>query len=193
MAILSPNRGVKILGACLVTLALLLLPAAQPATAQSRESDLKAAFVFNFSQFVEWPTNSFASTNAPFVIGVLGGSNDFLKTLNDLVHNEKTAGHSMSVRASRSINDLKDCQIVYVSSSEAPRIREIMDQLRDRPVLTVSDIDDFIEQGGIIRLYTAKNKMRMRISLDSAARAKLTISSKLLRLAEVVGKPNPDR
>jgi hypothetical protein len=193
VAILSDTRSGLGWRAWVLTLALLLLGAAPMAVAETKESDLKAAFVFNFSQFVEWPTNNFASTNSPFVIGVLGGSNDFVKTLSDLVRNEKNAGHPMTVRASRSVNDLRDCEIVYIGSSEAPRLREIMAHLRDRSVLTVSDMDDFIEQGGIIRLYTSNNKMRMKISLDAAKRSRLTISSKLLRLAEVVGKPNPDR
>lgn len=193
MALLVKSSISLLARTILPMLCLLGMLAETRVVAQSRESDLKAAFVFNFAQFVEWPSEAFASTNSPFVIGILGNSNPFGKTLDELVAKEKTGGHPMEVRLFRSIEEVKQCHILFITSSEAPRLREIFAWLDNRPILTVGDIDEFIPRGGMIRLYTASNKIRIRISLEAAKRAKLNVSSKLLRLADVVDKQSLDR
>jgi hypothetical protein len=161
-----------------------------PARGQTRETDLKAAFLFNMAQFVDWPTNVFSSTNSAFVIGIMGNSNPFGKVLDGLVKNEKISGHPMEIKQCRSLSELQSCQIVFITAAESSHLREILRWLDDKPILTVSDMDDFAGRGGMIYFYRAQNKIRLRINMRPVREAKLTISSKLLRLAEVMGQPS---
>ena len=158
--------------------------------AESREADLKAAFLFNFAQFVEWPASAHAQTNSPFVIGVLG-TNPFGKTLEELVQGESIQGHPIAVRQFSSTDSIGLCHILFISASESSRLGEILQDLRNRPILTVGDMEAFARGGGMIRFITVQNRIRFRINLAAVREAGLTISSKLLRLAEVVEESPP--
>jgi hypothetical protein len=184
MLFMAGRSVLALLGLCLLHFVSL------PTHGQTRETDLKAAFLFNIAQFVDWPTNVFSSTNSPFVIGILGNSNPFGKVLDGLVKNEKISGHPMEIKQCRSLSDLPSCQIVFITASESGHLGEILRWLDDKPILTVSDMDDFTGRGGMIYFYRAQNKIRLRINMRPAKEAKLTISSKLLRLAEVIGQPS---
>lgn len=153
----------------------------------TREYDLKAAFLFNFARFVEWPASAFGSADEPFTIGVLG-EDPFGAALDALVHNEKVDSRRLVVRRYRSVEEIKSCQILFISQSESPKEEEALLALKGRSVLTVGDTDAFAAKGGVIRFFTDKNKLRVRINVDAAKQEKLTISSKLLRAAEVVNK-----
>ena len=180
MAILRP---LKLPGLALLLL-LLLGPksfAAQPAL----EYDIKAAMVFNFAQFTEWPLEAFATTNAPFVIGILG-ADPFGRTLDDLVRNEHVHGHPMQVRRLRSLQESTHCHILFVSRSEERNWSRIRGYLDHAPVLTVSDMPDFASRGGMICLLMDQQKVRFRINTEAAGQADLKLSSKLLRLAEIL-------
>lgn len=152
---------------------------------QSKEYALKAAFLFHFTQFVEWPAEAFAETNSPFVIAILG-VDPFGKVLEDLIEKEKVKGRFIVVRRYRSLNEVEQPHILYISQSESSNMDRIIRVMRGRPVLTVSDLDHFAVRGGMIRFLTEKNKIRFRINNEVAQREGLTISSKLLRLAELV-------
>jgi len=159
--------------------------AIRPRGAQNREYDLKAAFVFNFVQFVTWPDSAFAEANSPYVIGILG-ENPFGSALEDMVRGEKVNGRPLEVRKVANTKEVEECHILFVSRSEAAGLETVLWRVRAKPVLTVSEIDEFTERGGIIRLYNAGNKVRFQINAEEARAAGLRISSKLLRLAEVV-------
>jgi hypothetical protein len=146
---------------------------------------LKAVFLFNFAQFVEWPPETFPSSDAPFVIGVLG-NDPFGPLLDETVRGESVGGHPLTVQRFARVEEVVACHVLYISTSESRRLDEIVAHLRGRGVLTVSDSERFIVRGVMIRLVTERNRIRLRVNLDAAKAAGLTISSKLLRAAEIV-------
>jgi len=142
-------------------------------------------FLFNFTQFIEWPAEAFADPAAPLVIGVLG-EDPFGAFLDETVRGERANGRSLIVERYRRIQEIGNCQVLFVSRSESDRLDQILASLAGKPVLTVGDFEGFALRGGVIRLTTVGGKIRLRINLDSAKAAKLTISSKLLRPAQIV-------
>jgi hypothetical protein len=160
-------------------------PAAVGGTPPSREYQVKAVFLFNFTQFVEWPAEAFADSTAPLVIGVLG-EDPFGAFLDQTVRGETAKGRPLVVERYRRVQEIGNCQVLFISRSESERLGEILASLAGKPILTVGDIEGFAVRGGVIRLATLGGKIRLRINLDSAKAAKLTISSKLLRPAEIV-------
>jgi len=153
-------------------------------TAPSKEYQVKAVFLFNFAQFVEWPTNAFTGPQAPLVIGVLG-DDPFGAFLDETVRGETVNNHPLVVQRYRQLDEIKECHILYISQSESARLEQIFSGLKDRNILTVGDVEGFAMKGGIVRFVTDK-KIRLRINLEAAKAANLTISSKLLRPAEIV-------
>jgi len=149
------------------------------------EYQVKAVFVYNFSHFVEWPTQSFADPKAPFVIGILG-DDPFAGRLDEAVRGEQVDQHPLEVKRFRSVQDLGDCRILFIDRAEAPQLKQLLDTLDHKSTLTVSDLDDSSQRGVMIQFVTENNRIRLRINNDSARAAGLTISSKLLRPAEIV-------
>ncbi|MFT3752609.1 MAG: YfiR family protein [Paludibacter sp.] len=167
---------------------LLLLGTAHPAwsaNATTPEYQLKAVFLFNFTQFVDWPAQAFTDAASPLVIGVLG-DDPFGAYLDEAVRGEAANGRPLVVQRYRSMAEIGNCQLLFISRSESARMAQILAQLKDKPILTISDAEHFNRDGGIIRFATVANKIRLRISLDSARNASLTLSSKLLRPADIV-------
>jgi hypothetical protein len=164
---------------------LFLLALGVPAATPSREYQVKAVFLFNFTQFVEWPPAAFADAQAPLVIGVVG-NDPFDGFLDETVGGEKSDGHPLTVRRFQPGDDVTGCQVLFISRSLAGKIGEVLAQLKGRNILTVSDADSFARFGGMIRFVTVNNKIRLRINLDAAKAAGLTLSSKLLRPADIV-------
>lgn len=179
-----------LLSRCAALLMALLLVAAAPALAAPTEYDVKAAFLFNFSQFVDWPEVAFAEPRSPLVIGVLG-TDPFGSALDEIVRGEIVKGRPLEVRRFRSVNELDTCHILFIDRSEQQRFAGILASLHGRSILTVGDFEGFAASGGVIHFVTAGNKIRLRVNLDAARAASLTISSKLLRPATIVG-PNED-
>jgi hypothetical protein len=155
---------------------------ATPAT----EYQVKAAYLFNFGQFVEWPAQAYDSPNAPFVIGVVG-EDPFGNTLDEAIAGESLGGHPLIVRRFKTPRDISACNILFIGRSEAARLEETLKALQGRSVLTVTDITGAERRGAIIVLVNENNRVRMRINVAAARASNLVISSKLLRPAEVVG------
>ncbi|HWA87560.1 MAG TPA: YfiR family protein [Opitutus sp.] len=151
----------------------------------SREFQVKAVFLYNFAQFVEWPPSAFDSPTSPLVIGVLG-QDPFGNYLDEAVRGEKVNGHPLVVQRFRRVSDIRTCHILFVSGSEGPRAEQVAENLHGRSILTVCDWEGFARRGGIIRFVMEHSHVRLRINLDAAKDAGLTISSKLLRSAELV-------
>jgi hypothetical protein len=172
-------------GVLAVLLALGSLPAADTRPAVSAEYQVKAAFLFNFAQFAEWPATAFPKTDAPIVIGVLG-ENPFGTYLDALVRGEKIDGRALVVRQCRDLAEAKGCQLLFVSRSEGRRLEEIVEKLKGRSVLTVSDVDAFATAGGMVQFVMESGKVRLRINVAAANAAGVKISSKLLRPATIV-------
>lgn len=144
---------------------------------------VQSAFIFNFAQFVKWPPKAFHDSSAPMTIGVLG-SNPFGGALEGAVRGETVDGRRLNVRYSRRAEDLKDCQIVFVSQSEAGRLGAILGTFQGAAILTVSDIPRFCEQGGMINFMLEGGKVSFAINTRPAKNVGLQISPKLLRLAK---------
>jgi len=153
--------------------------------AVASEYEIKAAFLFNFAKFVDWPASSFAGRDSPIVIGVLG-SDPFGGVLDSTLRNEDVKGRKLVVKRSNQLGDLKGCHIVFVSSSEQSHVGSIIQELKDRPVLTVGDMPGFAGHGGIVNFIMRDRKVGFEINPAAADKAGLKISSQLLRLAKIV-------
>jgi hypothetical protein len=165
------------------------LPAASPlpvAAAAPTEYQVMAVFLFNFSRFVEWPASTFPNATAPFVVGVFG-HDPFGADLDAAVKGETVNGRPLVVRRVQSAAEATECQILFIHQSEDQRLGEVLSALRNRSTLTVSDLPGAAQRGVMIRLVTEQGRVRMRIDVDSARAAALTISSNLLRAAQIVG------
>ena len=173
----------RILAFWIISTATLAVHAAE---SPSQEYQIKAVFLFNFAQFVEWPPASFSSVESPLVIGVLG-RDPFGSALEGAVQGERSNGRGFVVERYTRSDEIKNCHILFISQSEAGRLAGILNGLKGRSILTVSDVDGFTENGGMIRFVMEQNKIRFRINLDSAKASNLVLSSKLLRPAIVVG------
>ena len=154
-------------------------------TAPAKEYQVKAVFLYNFAQFVEWPEAAFPDAQTPLVIGVLG-EDPFGGYLEETVRGEKVNNRPLVIERYRRAEEIGICHILFISRSEADRLEKIFAELKGRNILTVGDFDGFTKSGGMMRFVTEKNKTRLRINLEAAKAARLTISSKLLRPAEII-------
>lgn len=147
------------------------------------EYQIKAAFLFNFAKFVDWPATAFQSPNSSIIVGVFGDDpfgNDLELTLAEKKINER----GFLIKRFSDLKQLEYCHILFISRSEKKRIAPILSTVAKKPTLTVADeIERFCPQGGMINFVMSGKKVRFEISNPSAQQASLKISSKLLRLA----------
>jgi len=146
------------------------------------EYRIKAAFLYHFAEFVSWPTNAFVETNSPYVIGVLG-KDPFGQNLEDTLNGHSLNNHPFVVRRISNVAQARGCQILFISRSETRRLDDIIADLKDQPILTVSEIDGFINRGGMVQFLNTGDKVRFAINNTVARSSGLRISSQLLSLA----------
>jgi len=163
-----------------------LIPPAGAAPGAFHEYEIKAAFLYNFVQFVEWPPAAFADPGAPLTIGVLG-DDPFGPLLEQTVKGETVKGRGFVIRRFRDVEAAKSCQVLFISKSEKERIPQILKHLEWAPVLTVGEADGFAARGGIVNFIIEKSRVRFEINQESALRKGLKISSQLLCLGRIVG------
>jgi hypothetical protein len=156
---------------------------------RKQRHQLKAVFLFNFAQFVEWPPQAFPDAQTTLVIGVLG-MDPFGAYLDETVRGETVNNRPLVVQRYGRVEDINACHVLFISQSEADRLEQILASLSGRNILTVADSEGFGRRGVMIRLITVENKIRLRINLEAAQAADLKISSKLLRPAEIVTTRN---
>lgn len=149
------------------------------------EYQVKATFLFQFTQFVDWPEEAFSRGQTSLVIGVFG-QDPFGAFLDEIVRGEKANDRPLKVQRFGRLEDVKNCQLLYVSGSEAARTQEIVAAFKGQSILMVGDADGFADRGGIVQFVSQGNRIRLRINLDAAKAARLTISSKILRPATVI-------
>ncbi len=171
-----------------VCLAACVLLALAPSAPKYEEYQVKAAFVYKFIHFVQWPDEAMQhlEEDAPFGIGILG-EDPFGTTLDDMVREKTRDTHPVRIYRAGELSDLSHCFVVFVAKSESSRLDEHLDALKGKPVLTVSEISDFAKKGGIVELYVKDNNVRFRINLEAAHAGSLKLSANLLELAEVIG------
>lgn len=147
------------------------------------EYKFKAAYLYHFAQFVEWPAAAFAAPNSPLVIAVLGQS-PFGDELEQAFRDKNINGHPLLVRAIHSPAEaLTNCHVLFISSSEKKRLPEILSSLRGASVLTVGETETFTETGGMIKFVSVEKKIKFQINDEAAKSAGLTVRAKLLNLA----------
>ena len=149
------------------------------------EYKVKAAFLYNFTKFVEWPQQAFRSPGDPLTICILG-ENPFGSALTEMANASTLNGRRVGEREIRSTQEANGCQILFISSSERYQVRAIMKELQGASILTVGDVPGFARLGTIVDFILQDNKVRFEFNTAAAARAQLKISSKLLSLANIV-------
>ena len=162
---------------------------ADPGAAQasaSRESRIKAAFIYNFAKFTVWPVEAFADAVAPLRLCVLG-DDPFHEALAAL-EGRTVKNHPIVASRPSSPDSLAKCHLLFVGASEHGRLATILKVLRGLPVLVVGEAPHFATSGGSIRLETVENRVRFEINVGAARHAKLKLDSRLLRLGRIVGK-----
>ena len=159
----------------------------QAAGAQKLTDDerlFKAAFIYNFAKFTSWPDDTWTNDDAPLIL-CTAGQDELIEDLKRL-GGKIVKGRSVSIRPVKKQAAPGSCHVLYIAQSEKKRYAKILESVRKKPVLTVSELPRFGSSGGIVELYREKNKTRFIINIDSSREAGLTLSSRLLRLAVVV-------
>jgi YfiR/HmsC-like len=151
------------------------------------EAQAKAALLYNFLAFVEWPPG--AADDKRFVIGVAGDA-DVLDALRP-VAGQAVKGHAVLVREIREEDDPTQCHVLYLSAARDRMTAAILRRVAGAPVLTVSDGNEFARRGGIVFVYFDQSRLRFDVSLANANKAQLKISSKVLGLARTVKSDGP--
>jgi hypothetical protein len=170
---------------CTVALGILLSAGAR---AQSTdEYRVKAAFLYNFAKFVDWPPQAFKSSADPIVIGVLG-KNPFGDALVAVTAGKTLGNRAFQVREVIDTGQAAGCQILFISSSERKRLAMLFSQFEGLGILTVGETDNFTAEGGVVNFKIEAGTIRLQINVEAARREQLHISAKLLSLAEIVGK-----
>jgi hypothetical protein len=151
---------------------------------QAPEYAVKAAFLYNFAKFVEWPADAFTGPASPIVLFVYGVDpfGDALKSLKGKTAN----GRPIVVRYAANLGELERCHLLFVSASSMALLPKILQATKSWSVLTVGDVDGFARDGGTINLVNEEQRIGIEINMEAAQRSRLIISSKLLALAKIV-------
>ncbi len=172
----------------LLWLLLLSLPLGLAAQGASEQALLlRAAFVFNFGKFTYWPEQSLASSNTPLQL-CLSGRDEVQKVLKRL-QGKSIKGHRLTVKELSTDMDIGSCQMLYIAKSEWQDYRKTLQMLGDSPVLTVSEIMQFAQTGGMIELYRQDGRLKFYINRRRAMQSGLTLDSRLLSLAVIIDEP----
>lgn len=161
------------------------LPLAQAQGEVGEERLLKAVFIYNFAKFTRWPDSSWSGESQPLRLCTVGEDNLIAEI--ERLSGRPIQGRTVAVETLQRSGEWAECQLLYIARSEQSRYRTIVESLRGKPVLTVSEIQGFGRSGGTIELYRKGGKIRFLINLAVAREAGLEISSRLLSLAEVIG------
>lgn len=166
------------------------------ATQAIEEDTLKAVYTYQLGKFTEWPITKLTALDASLNFCILG-KNPFGRTALDAIQDKRVKGRRLTIElypsGLLSNEAIAACHILYISESEKSRIKSILAQLRASPVLTVSDIDEFAQEGGMIALVRSQQHVRLEINSTALQRSGLTVSSKLLELAKLVPEPEATR
>jgi YfiR/HmsC-like len=172
--------------ACSLILTLLLVsPSSLPASSTAEEYSIKAAFLFHFAQFVDWPTEAFKETASPLTYCTLG-ADPFHGALETTLNGKTVGTRTIRVLHFKQTQEIYGCHILFVGAAEKSFRPQMLVSLRESPVLTVGETENFAKEGGMIGFCLEENKIRFEINLEAAEHAKLKISSRLLALARTV-------
>lgn len=148
------------------------------------EYEVKAAFLYNFAKFIEWPGDK---TGGPLVVGVLG-KDPFGPVLEQTIKGKSINDRPLAVRRFARLEELQPCHMLFIASSEDRRLEPIFKALAEAQVATIGETEGFARRGGTINFFLDGNKVRFEVNVEAVARARLRMSSKLLSLARIVGE-----
>jgi hypothetical protein len=151
------------------------------------DARVKAVYLYNFGRFVEWPAQAIPANNTPFTVCILG-QDPFGSTIDAVLAKGTIDGRPIMAKRIVRREESIGCQILFLSSSEGSQLNKILEILNKTPVLTVSDMPQFSQHGGMIQFVLNGNTIRFEVNLAAAQRSGLTPSSELLRVATVVRK-----
>jgi len=186
----AEHRVIGLIQNLTLSLALLFLAAGpKPAAGEVSEYGVKAAYIYNFTQFVRWPKGAFESKDSPLVIGIVG-DDPFGTVLDEAVKDKSANGHPLTVKRLGSFSagkaeSLSNCQILFIAYSEKSKVKEILQSLKGSGTLTVSEIDQFSLKGGAIQFDQEGQKITITLSESAAKKSGLSISSQLLQVAKL--------
>jgi YfiR/HmsC-like len=175
----GPKRRLWMVGA------LILMVSARAQTQSAGEYQIKAAFLYNFAKFVEWPQGDLADATRPFRICVLG-QDPFGQELRDITSEKTVNGHRLQIVLVADLQQARTCQILFIASSEKAQLKKVLETLEGSSALTVGDSKGFVELGGMINFVLEDDRVRFEVNHKAAERAGLKISSKLLTIAKSV-------
>lgn len=176
--------------AIIAILAFLCVSVSHAQQSRPNEYEVKAAYLFNFGRFVKWPTTTAPDKSGSFAVCVLG-QDPFGTILDSTLAGEALDGKRVTTRRISKPQDAAACRILFISSAEKNHLKEILSALDEDGVLTVSDMPDFSQRGGMIEFVMDGDRVRFEINLANAENARLTLSSELLKVAVAVRKNVP--
>lgn len=183
---MQDTQRVRVWWLTLGTTLLLLFQGQQLAHAQAvSEYQVKAAYLYNFAKFVEWPAGDFATPDAPIRLCVLDDPS-VESELNQIAKGKTIGGHPVNVVPVQNGEQSRSCQILFINASHNQQARQIIELLRETSVLTVGETKVFVAEGGIISLVLQDDRMRFQVNHKAAKQAGLHISSRLLSVATLV-------
>ncbi|MCI0605093.1 YfiR family protein [bacterium] len=153
--------------------------------AQSAEYEMKAEFLYNFTQFVQWPENAFSTPNSPFQLCLIG-EDPFGRTLDESVTSEFVGKHPIVVRRIRDVDNTPACHLAFVSAKSDIPFEAVLVTTHEHPVLLVGEDPESAERGGTIAFRFVNRRVQVSVNLSAARSANLKISSKLLRLSTII-------
>jgi hypothetical protein len=153
---------------------------------QYTEYELKAAYLYNFGKFVQWPEQTFKNATDPFIIGIYG-SNPFGEILQQTIQNKTLQNRPVIIINISNPQDAATCHILFISKINKIELNQVLQVLANKPVLTVGDnIEEFCQSGGVVNFTGQHSQKRFEINNKASARIQLIISSKLLALSRIV-------
>lgn len=176
-----------VLSLLFLVLAAMHAAAALGQPAEPAEYEVKAAFLYNFARYVKWPDKPAGEPGNAFVIGIIG-TDPFGKTLDQMMQGKSIQGRAIVVRRYLKADEATGCDMLFISASEKDNLAKIFAMLRDAPVLTVGDMPQFAQRGGMINLVVHEKRVQFEVNIAAAERAGLTPGSQLLRLAKIVAE-----
>lgn len=157
----------------------------EPVQSSRKAENLKAIFILNFTQFVEWPSENWIADDEPLVITVLQDKS-LASILRKVVKGESKDNHPIIVKEINDLTELQSSHILFVGENYWNEATKVFSHTNGKGLLTVSDAVDFTENGGVIGFYLDDGKMRIQINRTAASYNRLKVSSKLLSVARII-------
>lgn len=162
------------------------------ALSSATESEIEATFLFNLGRFITWPAKAFTEPLSMFRICVLG-QDPFKEKLDIVIKDRRIANHTVEILRLTQVEDAGNCHILFVSNSEQLRLQSIFKWVAHQPILTVSDIDNFVKQGGMVEFYPRQSRIRLIMEPQAIKEVGLKPSARLLAIADLINAPQKEK